>query len=98
MQSRSEDKVDKAEIARQVASQWVQDSTDELVVEVVGAVKDAPPVADQLDKLPSLVVGTASGSEPLALMLVLLLAADVRLIDLDRAGERRGMLLSEGGP
>ena len=51
---------DKAAVARQVANQWVQDNTEEMIAEVIGAVRNAPAVSDQLDKLPSLLVGTAT--------------------------------------
>ena len=57
----SEEAVDKADVARRVAEQWVQNSTEEVVTEAVEAVKEAPPVAEQLNRLPSLLVGTATG-------------------------------------
>ena len=56
----SEDREDKAAVARQIANQWILDNTEEVIADVVGAVRNAPAVSDQLDRLPSLLVDTAT--------------------------------------
>ena len=56
----AEDQDDQAEVARQVASQWVQSNTEELIGEMVLAVRNSPAVSEELDKVPSLVADIAS--------------------------------------